>query len=535
ASMASLDEELTCSVCRDSFSQAHPLPCGHSFCPACIREAWSAQVEGKGRFTCPQCQEEHGEVLCDCCPLQAEDSRPPMAVKTCLRCEVSLCADHLRPHLERPAFSSHLLVEPLGDLSQRRCPAHAEVFRYYCVDERVYVCGDCLLEGAHTLHKVKPLRQVEEDLKVILQTLLIKAEKKLKDGEKALKDHENIDSAMADSLKRDDGQVERLDTDLQAQVKKLVAALKEITKRERQQIIERVHQDCAKVRDDMSQTAHIQRYLNLLLAETDPFLLIWSSPYLHLLSCSEARRTLCQFNHLTGISLAFSAFNCSHSLQRGVIKRSFTFSEKRRGQISGVHHVHPPLPQRAQASLCSLTSPLSLDTNSAHPLLSISDDLRSVTRVKSRLPCAAHPERFDHWPQVLTVQTFSSGTHYWELEAEGFWDVAVCYRSIGRKGKEGNAFGNNKVSWSLTQQHDKKLSAWHNRRKTRLTYQMVGNRVAVAVDYSSGTITFSEVGPSNTLIHLHTFSTSFTQPVCLGFGLYKAELKSRISVVKKCF
>lgn len=88
------------------------------------------------------------------------------------------------------------------------------------------------------------------------------------------------------------------------------------------------------------------------------------------------------------------------------------------------------------------------------------------------------------------------------------------------------------VSWSLTQQHDKKLAAWHNRRKTRLTYQMRGNRVAVAVDYSAGTITFSEVGPSNNLIHLHTFTTTFTQPVCLGFGLYKAELNSRISIIK---
>ncbi|MEQ2213776.1 hypothetical protein XENOCAPTIV_020723, partial [Xenoophorus captivus] len=110
---------------------------------------------------------------------------------------------------------------------------------------------------------------------VILQTLLIKAEKKLKDGEKVLKEHENIDSAMADSLKQDNSQVERLDTDLQVQVKRLVVALKEITKRERQQIMERVHQDCAKVRDDMSQTVNIQHYLNLLLAETDPFLLIW--------------------------------------------------------------------------------------------------------------------------------------------------------------------------------------------------------------------------------------------------------------------
>lgn len=93
----------------------------------------------------------------------------------------------------------------------------------------------------------------------------------------------------------------------------------------------------------------------------------------------------------------------------------------------------------------SVTSPLTLDTNTAHPLLSISDDLRSVTRVTSRLPCASHHERFDHWPQVLTAQTFSSGTHYWELEAEGFWDIGVCYRSIGRKGKDGNAFGINKV------------------------------------------------------------------------------------------
>lgn len=94
----------------------------------------------------------------------------------------------------------------------------------------------------------------------------------------------------------------------------------------------------------------------------------------------------------------------------------------------------------------TVTSPLTLDTNTAHPLLSVADDLRSATRVKARLPCAAHPERFDHWPQVLTAQTFSSGTHYWELETEGFWDVGVCYKSIGRKGKGDNAFGNNKVN-----------------------------------------------------------------------------------------
>ncbi|XP_029308537.1 E3 ubiquitin-protein ligase TRIM11 [Cottoperca gobio] len=508
--MASLEEELTCSVCRDTFSKAHPLPCGHSFCPTCIREAWSSQGEGKSRFTCPQCQEEHGEVLCDCCPPEEEGRKPPLAVKTCLRCEVSLCALHLQPHLERPAFSTHLLVDPLGDLSQRKCPTHAEILRYYCADDREYVCGDCLLDGGHAQHKVKALRQVEEDLKVILQTLLSKAEEKLKDGGQILKDHECIDSTMADSLMEDIFQVERLGSDLQVQVMKLVGALREITKRERQQVIERVHEDCSKVRGDMSQALSIQYYLASLMAETDPFLLIWAFQ-------SDDTKLLADLDNPLYVPDAVS-LDRKHILE--------DIESKYREFITGTLRCLSELKREL------LTSPLTVDTNTAHPLLSISDDLRSVTRVKNRLPYTAHPERFDHWPQVLAAQTFTSGTHYWELEAEGFWDIGVCYRSIGRKGKEGNAFGNNKVSWSLTQQHDRKLAAWHNRRKTRLTYQMTGNRVAVTVDYSAGTITFSEVGPSNNLAHLHTFSTSFTQPVCLGFGLYKAELNSHITIVK---
>lgn len=226
--MASLEPELTCPVCRDVFSQSHPLPCGHSFCPACVREAWSDPAEGRGRFVCPQCEEERGGVPCDCCPSDAEEPEAALAVKTCLRCEVSLCGRHLRPHLERPAFSSHLLVEPLGELAHRRCPEHAEMLRYYCADDRLYVCGDCLLGGGHAQHKVKALRQVEEELKVsrgneeetngfsylvvwvahlcwtlqvILQTLLSKADEKLRDAEKILEEFQNIDSTTAVSLR----------------------------------------------------------------------------------------------------------------------------------------------------------------------------------------------------------------------------------------------------------------------------------------------------------------------------------------------
>lgn len=64
-------------------------------------------------------------------------------------------------------------------------------------------------------------------------------------------------------------------SDLQDHVRKLVVALREITKRERQQVIERVQENCFRVREDMSQTQSVQRHLASLIAETDPFLLIW--------------------------------------------------------------------------------------------------------------------------------------------------------------------------------------------------------------------------------------------------------------------
>uniref|UniRef100_A0A3P9QE02 B30.2/SPRY domain-containing protein n=1 Tax=Poecilia reticulata TaxID=8081 RepID=A0A3P9QE02_POERE len=156
------------------------------------------------------------------------------------------------------------------------------------------------------------------------------------------------------------------------------------------------------------------------------------------------------------------------------------------------------------------------DPNTAHPRLVFFNDNTEVSTTNDVPPFQDNPGRFDVVLGVLGSNGFSRGRHYWEVSVadKRCYHIGMVSESAKRKGSL--SFRPAKGFWTIT----------------RLTYQMVGNRVAVAVDYSSGTITFSEVGPSNTLIHLHTFSTSFAQPVCLGFGLYKAELKSRISVVK---
>ncbi|XP_018601498.1 E3 ubiquitin/ISG15 ligase TRIM25-like [Scleropages formosus] len=501
-----LEEELTCPACQELLRDPHLLPCGHSLCLACIQEARSQSVGG--RFRCPRCREEHGvPVPCDACPDEAPPAVPPAATKTCLRCEVSLCAHHVQPHLERPAFRNHPLVEPLDDLGKRRCPEHEEMFRYYCQDERVYICGDCILEGKHGGHQVKTLKKMEKDLKVVLQGRLQKAEAKLKENEKILKEHNSVDRKLTDSSWADT-QVERLGASLGAQVERLMGSLRDSAHQERQQVLARLQEDHSRVMRDLQQTRGIQQYLGALLEEKDPFLLIWAYQ-------SEDKKISSELN-----TPLFSPQPICLDKKRTLEN----IENKYR------HFISETLRCLEELKKDFFQNQLTLDTNTAHPLLSISDDLHSAARVKERLPYPPHPSRFDHWCQVLTIQSFASGSHYWEVEAEGYWDIAVSYRSIGRKGRDGAAFGNNGKSWSLTQQEDGTLSAWHDKRRTPLSARLTGNRVGVSLDCCTGTIAFCEVGDAPS--HLYTFNSNFTQPLHLGFGLYKAGLNSRISIVK---
>nr|XP_021326940.1 E3 ubiquitin/ISG15 ligase TRIM25 isoform X3 [Danio rerio] len=294
AAMGSLEEQHTCPMCRDLFGRAQPFPCGHSFCPTCAQEAWSQnEGSGKRRFVCPRCLEEQGMVLCDCCP-EEEGDEAQEAVKTCLNCEISLCEQHLLPHLQRPAYSTHLLVEPLMEVSRRRCPAHKEMFRYYCMDDGQYVCADCILEGQHAQHQVKGVRKVEEEYKVKLQSLFEKAEEKIKQGEMMLKEHQRASrTIIEDSSVSDVSQVLQMGSALQAQVGRLVSAVIKITEQERQKAMERVQEDCSRVKGDLNQTESIHHFLGSLLEESDPFLLIWVRGHILLVLCEDLKAAKC--------------------------------------------------------------------------------------------------------------------------------------------------------------------------------------------------------------------------------------------------
>lgn len=468
-----LEEMLTCPVCQDIFNDPRQLPCGHSMCMDCLGNMVDHTTDMP--FRCPDCRRFFGPtimvqksytlaniaedfrenkrrrrdgrtkiVYCDCCP-----DKQSLATKTCLKCEVSLCKEHIKDHLELPVFTGHPLVQPLSDLLERKCPQHEdEVLRYYCNTSRRYICNVCALES-------KQSNQATEASTVLRRQLT-----------------EYMDQHF-DRLKE-------------------------------------------QIRESKESVKNLQDYLRNEKQKVNPT----DSP----------------FNSVTVVLLClwfivlYYAYNYSVENQ--------TLTEALDKQKNHVHHIYSSIAELLVDRPMKNQKPpetedrgiLTLDLDTVSPFLGFSADLQTVERVKTKLGYPSSTSRFDEAPQVLSIQCFSSGAHVWEVEVEGYWDIAVSYKSIQRKSGSDSAFGNNAQSWSLTHNGKGKLYAYHNRKKTVVPGTLQSSRITVTVDFEKDNITFSAV--KSTTTELHKFKAKLTEPVCLGFGLYRVDPPSRASIVK---
>ncbi|XP_022613224.1 E3 ubiquitin/ISG15 ligase TRIM25-like isoform X2 [Seriola dumerili] len=194
--------ELSCPICLQLYSDPVVLPCGHNYCLACIcKTAVTADQGGTTLPRCPECREEYQgldslkrnfklcsiiegyrataahlrgqpdakpgrmEVFCD----QCIDEQSP-AVKTCLKCEVSLCSRHLQRHHEKESFKTHAVVEPLNEMGVKGCTVHQRVFEYFCSSDMTLLCGTCLIEGHHQNHDVLTFVVAEEEMRRALES-----------------------------------------------------------------------------------------------------------------------------------------------------------------------------------------------------------------------------------------------------------------------------------------------------------------------------------------------------------------------------
>lgn len=117
---------------------------------------------------------EASSVTCDVCV-----GVKTLALKTCLQCEVSMCAEHLQTHLTSLVLKTHPVTKPVSLASSgqtvSRCSAHGKLLEYYCLDDRVLVCMSCAIEEGHRHHNMKTLqtayKELTDNLRVKMKTL----------------------------------------------------------------------------------------------------------------------------------------------------------------------------------------------------------------------------------------------------------------------------------------------------------------------------------------------------------------------------
>ncbi|NWT76233.1 TRI59 protein, partial [Prunella himalayana] len=130
--MERLEEELTCPICCDTFSEPRVLPCSHTFCGPCLRRLLRA---GPG-LSCPSCQ---AAVPVPAAGLEA------LPLNFALKAVIEKCQQEEPPGAGAGAEAG-------------TCRAHpGQPLNIYCLQDRRLVCGQCLTIGRHRGHAIDDL------------------------------------------------------------------------------------------------------------------------------------------------------------------------------------------------------------------------------------------------------------------------------------------------------------------------------------------------------------------------------------------
>ncbi|XP_073469614.1 E3 ubiquitin/ISG15 ligase TRIM25-like [Aquarana catesbeiana] len=574
---ADLRKELECSVCLDFYTDPVTLTCGHNFCRDCISHVLDTQ-EGSGGYSCPECKQSFQQcpVLQKNMKLQnivenflsthpdQEKSRvfctycihtPVPAVKSCLHCEASLCDNHLRVHSKTP---EHVLCDPTTSLENRKCSVHKKILEYYCTEDSTCICVSCRLDGEHRGHQVETLDEASEmkkkKLRNVLQKLMTEREEMEKIVQSLQKHRRKVQGEADDETER----VTVLFRDLRRSLEDLKKrVLREISGQAERisGIINDLVQDLEIKKEELSRKmGDIEELCNM----TDPLTVLQESDTGDLCDTEdgddEDRERHDKLLHdggdldvggishtlHTGLSDIMSGVNVEkcpgthvypHSTTKDKVyinaepsrrppKTSPTIQPSRRPpQPSPTipHHQAggPNIGAVQQTSGVSGVTDILLDVRTAGNNLQISDDRKTASWSSSYQNRPETPERFQDYYQVMSSQRFSSGRHYWEVDVggSGLWRVGMCYPSIDRRGRQ-SVIGDNKKSWSLEGGWDDQHSVIHNGNKIRLPGDVSSERVRIDLDYEAGRISFYDL--CDPIRHLHTFHTTFTEPLHAG-------------------
>ncbi|XP_036309139.2 butyrophilin subfamily 3 member A3-like [Pipistrellus kuhlii] len=163
---------------------------------------------------------------------------------------------------------------------------------------------------------------------------------------------------------------------------------------------------------------------------------------------------------------------------------------------------------------------VTLDPDTAHPSLIISEDQRSLQYTSTVQNLSDNPRRFQHWSCVLGRERFTSGRHFWEVEVGGRkqWNLGVSQDNVERKTDVKITPQHGFWTISLLGGHDIQVETDP---ESKLTIANPPQRVGVFLDYERGEVSFYDAIDG---VHIYTFpQASFTEPLLPFFRVFSKE------------
>ncbi|XP_051783865.1 tripartite motif-containing protein 16-like isoform X11 [Erpetoichthys calabaricus] len=532
-------DEFTCSICQDTLTDPVSIPCGHNFCLKCLTNYWNqSQV-----CSCPHCRHVFmlrpelkrntllnevikklkktalssppsqnyagpGDVECDFCT-----GKNFRAVKSCLTCMASYCQTHLQPHYEGDALKHHKLVDPDRNLKEKLCVKHQKSLEMFCRNDKMCICLMCAVTE-HNSHEKVELETERAEKQKQLEATLSEVRRRLEKKEKKMKE-------MRRTIEQTKISVERVTEEQDKSFTDLIRCVEEAHKKLTERIREQEKREMEKAEGVMEQLEKEIEELKRTEAELKE--LSETKDHLHFLQTLSPRCVLLA----DGVSLSFTVtadFSSEDLLKElsGLKKRLEKISQwdilslTPSGREAPIFTLRPPGPQSREEFL-QYFCPLTLDINTAHRHLHLSEGNKKVTCKDTKAKYPDHPDRFDHWCQVLCREALTGTRCYWEVECSGdFMNIGAAYKGLSRKrvGRE-CILGYNDKSWCLLCS-DSQYSVHHNNKRTVISAPY-SPRIGVYLDWPAGSLSFYSV--SHTMTLLHRFNTSFTEPLYPGFWL----------------
>ncbi|XP_077314874.1 E3 ubiquitin-protein ligase TRIM39-like [Lithobates pipiens] len=508
---ANLRDELSCSICLNIYTDPVTLRCGHNFCQNCINQVLDSQ-EASGLYTCPECRKEFQKrpVLCNARALrniaemlfisQSDQEEmgiycsycldsPVPAIKSCLLCESSLCSRHLSIHAKSP---DHVLSDPTNPSGNRKCSIHKKIVEYYCTKERVCICVYCIAEGEHKGHRVEKLDEAIEKKK-----------------EKLRKDLEMMTSKKAWAEKQVRSLEERR-TDVQekaAGVTERVSALFRDIGRELEELGKRVLREISMKEEKISLS--LSNLIQQLETQKD-----------------ELSRKISDIEELCKSNDPMTVLNDPNSDAEDICHTEQEDNMDAMIPCEGNFHedlitdrLHKLSDLIKDTSICiQQPESASLDKETAANDIQISQDLKIASFSGVTLNRPYTPKRFMKH-EVQSRRSFSTGRYCWEVDTSNStsWRVGLCYPSMDRK----TFIGNNKDSWCLRRANDDYNSV-HEGKRIPFLHKPTNQKFRICLDYEAGQISLYEL--CYPVRHLHTFTTTFTEPLHLVIALWNGSM-----------